>query len=608
MHQSMYYVDKTTDTFADVLLAYGVASLLERILQDNIGETTVRVRDVGGVYAIVLEDPIEESFEEIAWFCDMPFIQTDKKRPPKGWPGEVVDYAAEREKRSEYFAAREKLSQEAKRPGATVDNFPELAALQALAPRPDWDILAQINQMGALSAYSKVLTAWYDCRDCFSDLLRLLLTLFATTPNDVPGTMKEWTILVTSILKKKHGIKLEQGHSVTSVQVLNPAMGKGINRPKADRADLLGNPKSFWPLEFLKFWGMRRAGIPRIVQSPQSGGGRGSRDRKTYVLRPFNITLDTHDKVYRVFNRTMWSTTAVKMDVIASLRYTDTFLEQWLAGQLADIRWGEEPGDYVAGMETAFYKDMGSAVVILNLSEIALPRWMKVENEKKGYDYRAMLKEHRQIVDSLQEKNADEYHLLQRYRNFLSGHDLSAFFAFTSGYAQLTMSRINKRRWAPRFTTTNLEVLIMGHDEKLGPILKNPGFQNIAAAIRRSTVIPQYFKAKKKKWPYDVRYGLGAKLLRQAAYPDRFVQTLSGFLHDYNRETMQILERYKDDLPPYWRRARVTTEDIQQVVELIDEYGSQTIASLLVAFGYAREPHEPEESSDAEISQNDKEV
>jgi len=132
----------------------------------------------------------------------------------------------------------------------------------------------------------------------------------------------------------------------------------------------------------------------------------------------------------------------------------------------------------------------------------------------------------------------------------------------------------------------------MEHDKKLKPILENPGFQNVAAAIRRSTVIPQFFKARGDRGPYDVRYGLGADLLRQAAYPDRFIQALSEFLHDYNRETAQVYERYKGN-PPV-RRARVTTEDIQQVVELMDDYGSKTVANLLVAFGYAREPREPE--------------
>jgi hypothetical protein len=294
--------------------------------------------------------------------------------------------------------------------------------------------------------------------------------------------------------------------------------------------------------------------------------------------------------VYRAFNRAMWASTAVKMDVLAALRYTDTFLDQWLAGQLADVRWGEEPGDHVAGMAMAFYKDMGNAVAVLNLSEIGLPRWMRVETPEQGRAYRLLIEEHRQVVDSLQERNADEYRLLQFYRDFLSGRDLTAFFAFAAGHASLVMSRMERGQWAPRFTTTNLEVLMMEHDKRLAPILESPGFQNVAAAIRRSTVIPQYFKAKGNRGPYDIRYGLGADLLRQAAYPDRFIQALSAFLHDYNRETAQVYERYKGN-PPV-RRATVTTEDIQQVLELMDEYGSKTVANLLVAFGYAREPRE----------------
>lgn len=596
MYQSTYYVDKTTDTFADVLLAYGVASLLERIVQAKVGIKTVRVQDAGSVYAIALEVPIEEGFEDIEWFCDLPFIQTSKKKElPDGWPGLLVDYDAEKERRNAYFAARKQISKAAKRLGATVDEFPELADVEALAPRADWEILAQINQMQALSAYSKVLTAWYECRGCFADVLRLLLALFAAMPNDVDAALETW-----KSLGKKHGIALT---NVTPVQVLNPAMGKGVNRPKADRADLLGNPDSFWPIEFLKFWGMRRAGVPRLVKPPKPTPGPPPKDRKTYILRPVNITLDTHDKVCQLFNRSLWSSTAIKMDVLAALRYTDTFLTQWLAGQLADVRWGEEPGDYVAGMGVAFYKDMGSAVAVLNVSEISLPRWIKIKNEEQGHAYRAMLEEHRRLADSLQEKNADEYRLLQTYRNFLSGHDLRAFFDFAAGYAQLMMSRMDKGQWAPRFTTTNLEVLIMGHDEKLRPILDNPGFQNIATAIRRSTVIPQYFKAKGQKGSYEIRYGLGAELLRQAAYPDRFIQALSDFLYDYNRETIQIFERYKGN-PPV-RRAQVTTEDIQQVVELIDTYGSKTIANLLIAFGYAREPRELEEQPETEITETE---
>ncbi|MEA3377610.1 MAG: hypothetical protein U9R72_15600 [Chloroflexota bacterium] len=573
-----FYVDKTTDTFADVLLTYGVAALLDRLLRDNVGPRTVRVSDAGSVYVIELEEPIRDGYEDVPWFCDLPFLEAGSKKPPEDWPARVVDYDEERDRRSQYFEAREQLPSEARRPGATRDEFPELATVENLRPRPDYDILAQIYQMSGIYAYTDVLQNWFACRDCFPDLLRIALKLFATTPNDVEEAHDGW-----KALRKEHDLKAKD--EVTPVQILNPSMGKGVNRPKADRADLLTNPKSFWLLEFFKFWGMRMAGLPRFVR----GGG----DRKTYVLRPRNITLETLREVYRPFNAVMWPSTPIKMDVLAALRFTDVFLEQWLAGQLEDVRFGQQPGDHVSGLAVAFYKDLGQASTVLNLAEIGVPQWMTLETPEQAHAYRALLEEHRRVVTSLGEERGDQYRLLQLYRDFLSGRVLDPFFEFSAGYAGLTMSRMERGQWAPRFTTDPLEDLIMSTEEKLTPILESPGFQNVAAAIRRSTVIPQYFKARGDKGPYDVRYGLGNDLLRRAAYPDQFVQALGEFLHDYNRETAQVHERYKGS--PRVRRATVTTEDIEQVVNLIDSYGSETVANLLVAFGYAREPREREE-------------
>ena len=589
MDQSQFYVDKTTDTFADTLLAYGVAALLDRLLRDNVGKRTVRVRDMGSAYVLDLENPIRDGYEDVPWFCDIPFLQAGGKKPPDGWPAPVVDYAEERERRSEHFEARRQLPREARRPGATVDEFPELSTVHALRPRPDYDILAQIYQMSSIYAYTHVLSNWFTCRDAFPQLLALILDLFAATPNDVERALDGWREL-----KKEHDLGISRSKDqATLVQIVNPSMGKGVNRTKADRADLLTNPSSFWPLEFLKFWGMRKAALPRFVR----GGG----DRKTYVLRPRNVTLDTLGSVYRPLNAVMWPSTAVKMDVLAALRFTDVFLEQWLAGQLEDARYGEQPGDHVSGLAVAFYKDMGSACSVLNLAQINVPQWMLVDSPERAHLYRAVLEEHRRVVDSLDEGRGDPYRLLQLYRDFLSGRSLDPFFEFSAGYASLTMSRMERGQWAPRFRTDHLEELIMTIDQELTPILESAGFQNVASAIRRSTVIPQYFKARGKKGPYQIRYGLGNDLLRRAAYPKEFVQALGDFLHDYNRETAQINERYNGN-PPV-RRAAITIDDIQQIVTLIDAYDSETIASLLVAFGYAREPRgreEQEEGSNGE--------
>lgn len=135
----------------------------------------------------------------------------------------------------------------------------------------------------------------------------------------------------------------------------------------------------------------------------------------------------------------------------------------------------------------------------------------------------------------------------------------------------------------------------MAHDEdkKLTEIIQNEGFRNIAEAIRRSTVIPQGQKARGRDSLYDIRYGLGSKLLRKAQYNESFVQELSQFMHDYNHENARKLETRKQQY-----RSNITMDDIENIVSLIDKFNAPTVANLLVAFGYARDPNLGKSSED----------
>ncbi|MCZ7668782.1 MAG: hypothetical protein M5U34_17070 [Chloroflexi bacterium] len=136
----------------------------------------------------------------------------------------------------------------------------------------------------------------------------------------------------------------------------------------------------------------------------------------------------------------------------------------------------------------------------------------------------------------------------------------------------------------------------MSNQPKLSNILDSPGFINIAYAIRQSSVVAQYRKAQGDR-RYDVRYGLGRDLVRQSQYPDEFIAALSDFLHKYNAENAQIMETRSG---PY--RKSVQTGDIQDILALIDEYGSDLIAKLLVAYGYARETRQQEDNQEQEIN------
>ena len=233
----------------------------------------------------------------------------------------------------------------------------------------------------------------------------------------------------------------------------------------------------------------------------------------------------------------------------------------------------------------------------MNVSLLNIPRWMRaVESEADAQRYHALVEEHRQVMDTLDEKLSDAYELLRRYRDFLSGSDLHAFFHFCAGYGLYLLQRIERRQYAPQFTIPNLEELFMARNDanlKLKPILDDPGFQNLATAIRLSTVAPQRRKAMSGERVYDIRYDLGGRLLQKSRYDQEFVQELSEFMFRYNQENARVAEQGRN--AP--RRRDLTREDIAAVIGLVDEYHAPTVGGLLVAYGYARDPRAKEEGA-----------
>jgi hypothetical protein len=582
VYQETYYIDKSSQTFADVLAAYGLATLLSRIIQEADREIDIRIRDDGSYYVIALDKPLEVAWvEQCHYFSEAPLIATAKmlkgKEVPEGiW---AVDYEAERESNSLYYEGLRQLPAEARRPGASADQYPELEAVLRHKPRPDWAILAQVNQMSAISAYNGMVTAWYESKDYFAEQFKLILMMCASSPNDVEGALAGWNKLA-----KAHDLSAKAEAAAT--QVFNPATGKGANRAKADTLTI-GGQKNFWLLEYLKLIGMRYAGLPRVVS--------GAKDRKTYILLPVNIELGTSNKVFQAFNDALWANSAIKMDILAAFRYAQVFLRQWSAGQLDQrkLRRGGQPNNYVQGLAVTFYKDMGSAHAVLNQSVIGLPRWVDtVETKAEAQTFLEMLEEHERVITGLDEKRGLEYDLLRTYRDFLSDRNLRHFFEFTAAYSSHLTHKIENKEFVNQFTITHLEVLIMSQDKSLRPILENEGFQNVAAAIRQSTVNAQRAKIRGKR-VYDIRYGLGNDFKRKANYNAEFIQILTDFMHSYNQENVQIEESYKGN-PPF-RRKQLTTSDITEIVNLIDEYGAKTIGNMLVAFGYARVPREADE-------------
>lgn len=579
------YVDKTTGTFADQLTAMGLAVLCRDVLGRVHGghPPDVTIEDRGPYYTLELSHPLDDAALSQLGDGYMPIFAIVTPKNASAMPADLpeqfrVEYERERDRRQEFFAVLNALSPEDRRAARnkTADEAVK-ARLSGLEPHPNWDIFRAINP-AALIGYNRLVLQWWQVRDAFPQVMALLRDLFAQTPNDLGAAAAAWKALDS---ERGWGIKA----AATAAQLLNPSQGKGQNRTKPDRLSM-GNVDGFWLVEWLKALGFYRAALTKQL--------RGSKDRKTYVLAPVALSLREHGQVFARFRSAMdRAETAVRSDILASLRYTTELLryatEEASGGLLARFMRVKVPRHVVAGFASAFYKSLGNSAATMNLPFIGLPGWLHVSTPEDVAAALAVLEEHERIVQQFDESHSDEYELLLSYRDFCSGDDLEAFFAFTTPYSAFIIGRRERHRYARQFTTENLRRLIMASDEKLAPILENKGFRSVARAIRQSTVTAQYWREQLKDRRYDVRYGLGQELARKAHYRADFVAALSDFLHKYNNENSVIRLRENDEeAKKRFHRPDISTSDIEDIVRLIDQYGSTTICNLLVAYGYAR--------------------
>lgn len=593
MFQSTYFIDKSSNTFADNLAAFGLAFVLNAIAE---GRAQVRLQDQGHAFAVTCTPALRpEWVERCRFFVGAPFLVTlDKKagrKVVKGTPldpadlpeqgGQIVaDYEVEKQARQSFFDWQRTLSPDDKKRAARG----ELRA--PVTPHPDWEVFRAVNP-GALQGYNALMAEWWRGREAFSDLLCTLLQMTAQTPNNLDGAEAAWA----QACKARSWPKPKEA---TASQLLNPAQGKGTNAAKSEFRPP-NNLKGFWLLEWLKVVGLFHGGITRIVANPRDP--RNAKDRKTFVLMPLDLKWGIHQQVMKDFRQAMiGSATPVKLDILAALRYTQAFLKYYEGARPEDTDlFGRRPSDLVGGMQTAFYKSLGQSPAVMNIAALNLPRWVWPGDKETLAQLQEALDEHATIVRNLDETRGDQFTLLGHYRDFLSGNDLTPFFAFTTAYSGFVMRQYDRRKYVRPFTTNNLEVLFMNSENPVFcEIVQNEGFRAVAYAIRHSTVVPQGRKARGNKPVVDVRYGLGQQLARKAAYPADFLAEIAGFIHLYNAENAQLRESRRN---PF--RKNVTTADIDELTRLVDQFGSKVVCNLLVAYGYAREPYEGKEEGEA---------
>ncbi|MBN1427113.1 MAG: hypothetical protein JXB07_01930 [Anaerolineae bacterium] len=593
-YPATYFIEKSSGTLGDALLAYGVSKFISHLLPPGQG-IDVRLTDRGSTYVIQLEGINRLPAEWINDLSQPPsllqYIGTPKTLsacPPFITP---LDYEEKKKVRDSYWEWRNDLSTEDKR---RVNDLAREQGIQE--PDPHLPLWILINTQKAIKSYNKLVVTWHAHREYYPQLAHLILILFGSFPNPVEQTFEGWQRLA-----EEAGI--DAAAEETATQIINPGLGKGGHQFKAHKLTEK-NLNAFWLTEYLRYVGLFEAGMPVVIQ--------GSKDRKTYVPLPCDMKWQTVQTVLPGYRRSLWGSTAVKSDILAVLRYMHVYLDDWIEAQEdADTPpWAKsQPGDHASAIAVAFYKDMGSSHAMMDMSLLALPRWMPDPRTKEEVNqYLSLIDEHLNIIRNLDEKRGEEFAMLRLYRRFLTSGDLRDFLEFCARLGALAMSLLNnndvrERSRARVFNLATVErIIMMTGDLSYYEIFQVEGFQRIANAIRHTTYLPQFFKSRGQAGEYQPEYGLGHKLLQSAVRPSSFMKELGEFVHRYQAETLRKMEHPRNPANKGQpRRSTISAEDLADIAQLVDVYGSNTVAALLVAAGYSRSSRQKSEEEPTEL-------
>jgi hypothetical protein len=577
MNERIFYVPKQSDTYSDVLILYGLAGLLDSLCRAAKGPEArwcITLEDARSHYLLRLDTDLPlASVSTLP--SPAPYIASSDDTAPEGLPVRSV---------AKTLAHVEEWSQQRRTLASEAGDSDLEQQLRDLAPPDDAAVVLFVgnSKMQATGIYNRIVAQWTKAQAHLSEHLSTFFALFASPDVDARSIYESW-----SRLAKRDGIDQKE----TASQLLNPHQGKGANEPKANALRIENVKDRPWPEEFLKAVGLWYGIAPRRTIDTD--------DWKVYVPAPLRITWQAFHKAFTNFNRYLWherGQTSLKTDITSAL----LFYRAWL--DYVQVAADEQPSldlplaleAVVAGFYVAQFKLLSrQAYTMLNLSFLSTPAWgARLQNRSDVLALQEVIDEHLEVVRSIDESHSDGFDMLRRYRDFLNTSDWQAFFDFAASYSQEILRRFNEgRRSVPLFSVNRLRRLIMSNNRKdLTQIVENVGFQNVAYAIRHATVIPQSLKAKGEDVLYEVRYGLGAELKRKSAVRDEFVVALTDFIQSYNQENAQKLENTGKQM-----RKDVRTTDIAEVIRLIDEYGAELVANLLIAFGYARESRNEQE-------------
>jgi hypothetical protein len=374
---------------------------------------------------------------------------------------------------------------------------------------------------------------------------------------------------------------------VSNSQVFNPASGKGVHASKTKyKAPGEINNKIIDPFyEWMKYRGSHIAMLRY----------RNKDDFKLFVIEPSEIGPKALALLRtELMSLKLWG--GIKLDINAALRLTEELI---IHSDVVDkeIRLkGKRPSEVVKGLRIAVFKNMGTAMALINEALLPLPGWFKIENRDDVNSFLDIIKEHigsyengkliPGCVNSIDETHSNNVPILQQYRMWLTTGDKFDLLGFLAQYSTYYMIKKAKKEYVKEFSVDNLTILfIRGYNMR--EIVEDAGFNNIAKAIRKSTI--QSFKNDKTGWKgsgFETQFGLAQEWKQKIkGGKTSFIPFLSDFIQRHNWEAVNKLKT----------APTISQEDINSVLNLINKNGIELVGMLLLSYGYARKKNDVED-------------
>jgi len=565
-----FYIRKTDHTYANLLEAYGLANLIQKIDENAI----IKFDDSDFQITLSLSQPIsKETIEQLSYFQIVKFIKNKPQTPePEGIGKNFFDYPKQRDFRK---ARREETDKAFKNK--------EMKKVEGALDKRLKEIIQKYEQSEGIP--------WEQEYDIYGQMISNPYSSFNKLYNNLALNKEHFPILVGEIfekyvnptyeytLKKNRSIKLT--HDISQLQLFNPSKGNGLNKPKASGLGS-SNISTNWISEILKISGALNS---MLCQSVKVGS---TYDLKIFVPVFNNVSQSKKSRIVSKFKKGTKSYSPVRLDIINILKLLKTFIENdkdYKNGKLKDT---------VRGLHSVYQKDLGNNKAVTNIAFINTPEFIVIDNRNSGKNWMKLLSEHQKIINGIEERG-DAIQGLIAYRNFLSGSDVNSFFKFIYWYGAHLMHELSKDNYyTTPFRIDSLNMLFECLEKSLNSkydnmkfqeIIQDEGFQSVAAAIRKSTVSLMYTPKDQRK--YEVRYGFARRLQNKSKTNEELVTFISDFIAGFNTERARKSELGKAYQKP------IREDVLMKFYQLIDNVDdSKMLGAMLAAYGFALAPKE----------------